>query len=418
LILITFEFQGMKLPILILVPRANPFPEYTPPDIVRVLYKTGATFDSNVICDYLRHEVHNYLSENELGNNKATLYLDSAPCHLTAPVKDTFKEIGCNFEFIRKHCTNMHQPFDVCIFGPIKRQLCAKWSHWYLFEDKTYTVHGNVQGSPGYTTVIQWLSDIWRDFDTNIIRNSFDQCGITSQSNLHSALRAVVERNKTFTKFVDDFYEADEIYGLELELSDSELEILMDIDANDEIPSAQVPPTLPTTTPSNQSSSSTPIDANTNASSSTTPIDANTNSNTLASPLVGTTNISAATTSTTPFLDPIQQQIHQHELLKQLNIMNKQLNLLRTQPANTNTNTSVPLENVRNLLGVVANVLPSTSTNAEIEDSSKSKKKPASANPSGKTRGRKPYPLDANGNKIRPEKENKESGQKQKKSKK
>jgi hypothetical protein len=35
-----------------------------------------------------------------------------------------------------------------------------------------------------------------------------------------------------------------------------------------------------------------------------------------------------------------------------------------------------------------------------------------------KRRGRKPYPLDANGNKIRPEKENKETGQKQKKSKK
>ncbi len=52
--------------------------------------------------------------------------------------------------------------------------------------------------------------------------------------------------------------------------------------------------------------------------------------------------------------------------------MNKELKLLRTQPANTN----VPLENVTNLLGVVANVLPSTSTNAEIEESSKSKKKP------------------------------------------
>ncbi len=70
-----------------------------------------------------------------------------------------------------------------------------------------------------------------------------------------------------------------------------------------------------------------------------------------------------------------------------------------------------------NLLGIVANVLPPTSTNAEIEDSRKSKKKPASANPSGKPRGRKPYPIDADGSKIRPEKENKETGQKQKKSK-
>ncbi len=33
-------------------------------------------------------------------------------------------------------------------------------------------------------------------------------------------------------------------------------------------------------------------------------------------------------------------------------------------------------------------------------------------------RGRKPYPRDANGNMIRPEKENQKAGQKQKKSKK
>jgi hypothetical protein len=84
--------------------------------------------------------------------------------------------------------------------------------------------------------------------------------------------------------------------------------------------------------------------------------------------------------------------------------MNKELKLLRTQSANTNT--SVPLENVTNLLGVVANVLPSTSTYAEIEDSSKTKTKSASANPTVIRRGRKPYPLEANGNKIRPDKEN------------
>jgi hypothetical protein len=95
--------------------------------------------------------------------------------------------------------------------------------------------------------------------------------------------------------------------------------------------------------------------------------------------------------------------------------MNKKLKLLRTQTANTNT--SVPLQNVTNLLGVVAIVLPSTSTNAEMEDSSKSTKKSASANPTGTRRGRKPYPLDADGNQIRPGKENKKTGQKQKKSK-
>ncbi len=78
-------------------------------------------------------------------------------------------------------------------------------------------------------------------------------------------------------------------------------------------------------------------------------------------------------------MDPIRQQIHQHATLKQLTMMNKQLSLLRAQPANTNK--SVSLENVTNLLEAATNVLPSTSTNTGMEDSSKSKKNPAGAKP-------------------------------------
>ncbi len=52
-----------------------------------------------------------------------------------------------------------------------------------------------------------------------------------------------------------------------------------------------------------------------------------------------------------PFMDPIQQPIHQHAILKQLTLMNKQLSLQQAQPENTNT--SVPLENVTNLLKCV-----------------------------------------------------------------
>ena len=129
--------------------------------------------------------------------------------------------------------------------------------------------------SPGYTTVIQWLSDIWRDFDTNIIINSFDQCGITSQTNLHSALRAVVEENKTFSNIVDDFYEADEIYGftnddLELELDDGEMDILMELAENDEMSSAQNQP-LPTTTPVSSTTTLTAALSATTASNVTAP---------------------------------------------------------------------------------------------------------------------------------------------------
>jgi hypothetical protein len=80
---------------------------------------------------------------------------------------------------------------------------------------------------------------------------------------------------------------------------------------------------------SNPSSDLTPIEARSNANTLSTPIYASTNANTLATPIVGTTYTTTATSITTPILDPIQQQIHQHELLKQLCMMNKQLSLPR-----------------------------------------------------------------------------------------
>jgi hypothetical protein len=50
-----------------------------------------------------------------------------------------------------------------------------------------------------------------------------------------------------------------------------------------------------------------------------------------------------------------------------------------------------------------------------MEDSSKSKQTQTITNPSVIRRGRKPYPLDVNCNKIRPDKENQKTGNKQKK---
>jgi hypothetical protein len=108
------------LPIRILIPRVKPFENWTPPDNVRVTYKTGATFDSDVICDYLLNDVSEFLVANNISNNQATLYFDSAPCHLTREVEKAFETAQCKKETIGKRCTNLHQPWDVCMFKSIK----------------------------------------------------------------------------------------------------------------------------------------------------------------------------------------------------------------------------------------------------------------------------------------------------------
>ena len=88
---------------------------------------------------------------------------------------------------------------------------------------------------------------------------------------------------------------------------------------------------------------------------------------------------STATSSTAPIINQIQQQIQQHELLTQCKILNKQLGLLRDNPSNNAT--SLPLENVTNLINAVVTVLPSTSNIRAAAASEASKKKRTSKDP-------------------------------------
>ena len=66
-------------------------------------------------------------------------------------------------------------------------------------------------------------------------------------------------------------------------------------------------------------------------------------------------------------------KLQQHELLTQSKILNKQLGLLRANPSNNAT--SLPLENVTNLINAVTIVLPSTSTAGAAAASEASKKR-------------------------------------------
>ena len=158
----------------------------------------------------------------------------------------------------------------------------------------------------------------------------------------------------------------------------------MELAESDEIPSGQILPPLATTTP-HISSTPTTASANIIAASSTTVADSS------------TTIATSSTSSTTPLLNPIDQQIQQHDVLKQLQLLNKQLSLLRANP--TNNAVSVSLETITNLLNTV---FPSTSNNASSTARASKNKKATGAKP----QGRRPYPRDADGNIICPNKEN------------
>ncbi|RNA01128.1 pogo transposable element with KRAB domain-like, partial [Brachionus plicatilis] len=218
---------GLKLPILLILPRCKELENYIPPDNIRIIYKTTATFTEETISDYL---------ETIMCNRRGSiLYLDSARCHLTTSVKDKFSQLSLKRFIIPPRMTNILQPADVCWFANIKKAYCAKWVQWQRDVPKTFTCHGNSK-SPGYALAIQWLSDIWSEFDESIIINSFDYCGITSQNNLHKTLRNLVDKNLVFNFYVDDLDEVEDIMGFDtVDQDDENLEEVLNYNHNDDV---------------------------------------------------------------------------------------------------------------------------------------------------------------------------------------
>ncbi|RNA41925.1 hypothetical protein BpHYR1_044716 [Brachionus plicatilis] len=79
-----------------------------------------------------------------------------------------------------------------------------------LFSKTGFILPGNLR-SPGNAQVIVWISVIWEQLDQNIIKDSFDRCGITSSKmyDFHTKLQAFMEKNKV--DMIENYDQLDEI---------------------------------------------------------------------------------------------------------------------------------------------------------------------------------------------------------------
>ena len=106
-------------------------------------------------------------------------------------------------------------------------------------------------------------------------------------------------------------------------------------------------------------------------------------------------NTTPVTAVASTISDPIQQQLDQHALMKQISLLNKQLALLRANQ----TPQTIPLENVTNIFNAASSLLPQTSTTT----SSNRANAPKAPTTTGAKRGPKPLPRDpVTGKIIRP----------------
>jgi hypothetical protein len=106
--------------------------------------------------------------------------------------------------------TGLLSPPDTHWFAVFKRAYRARWNNWFAQAAHTFTVAGNLR-SPSYGTVLHWLSEIWAEFDPQLIRNSFEECGIVSsdfEDPLHSSLAAVLD-GVDVREYLEDVLEED-----------------------------------------------------------------------------------------------------------------------------------------------------------------------------------------------------------------
>jgi hypothetical protein len=200
---------GVKLPLVIVVPRKTPLPRFRAPDNVIVVYKTSGTFDSTLIVDgFLKRFNFNsfvfliliwliffrVIDAHVLrsGFNNPALIWDNATCHSSAEVEEHLLKTKIVPIFVPPRMTGLLQPADVCWFRSFKLAFRRKYMNWCVNEPKTFTQYGNMR-SPGYVALITWLSEIWQNFDDQLICESFDTCGITSQTGISSILKKIMD---------------------------------------------------------------------------------------------------------------------------------------------------------------------------------------------------------------------------------
>jgi hypothetical protein len=191
----TATASGRKLKPLILIPRKTPLKNWVPPNNVQVAYGTNGCFNESVVCEHFIPLLVQFKNENQL--RQLNFVYDQAPCHTTQRVKTNFANASVRVKYVPKRMTPLLQPADVSWMRPLKVAYFKKWNHWLVHAPKSYTAAGNVK-SPGYATVITWISEIWQDLDPALIARSFDHCGITSKSlaDYGSQLRHFVRTNQ------------------------------------------------------------------------------------------------------------------------------------------------------------------------------------------------------------------------------
>ena len=104
------------------------------------------------------------------------LLLGDYACHKTVELEESFKEANTMRVMMPPHYTSVVQLCDVGINRPLKDRLKKRAAGWRQEKHKTITP-GDKLPSPKRADVLEWLSQIWEQFPSEIVKNAFTGSG-------------------------------------------------------------------------------------------------------------------------------------------------------------------------------------------------------------------------------------------------
>ena len=84
--------------------------------------------------------------------------------------------------------------------------------------------------------MVSWISEAWKELDSNLIVRSFQHCGITSRNpaDYGSQLRHFIRFNELVDTIVNDEMGSDDIFGGDGDEWDEETQAILDSESEDD----------------------------------------------------------------------------------------------------------------------------------------------------------------------------------------
>ncbi len=142
------------------------------PSGVIVWFQENAWMDANLMIKYI-----DYFNSNR-SRAPTMLVYDSFRGHLEESVKKKFHDSNIDLAVIPGGLTSICQPLDVAINKPFKDNLRKEWHLWMANGSAGKTAAGNLRRAK-YSDVCNWVKRSWENISSEIIINSFVNCGIT-----------------------------------------------------------------------------------------------------------------------------------------------------------------------------------------------------------------------------------------------